>query len=395
MQRTTLATAARSGIGIVCLIAATVSMTAHQAAQQPQTPTALTLLEQYERGDYGDVERALQSVVDPKAPLGRQQILDRYSRLAREVESVLPAWIGAGDAATRDRRRRMAAGFVLEGAGVYMTRGAFLPPSLEWLNIGLRARQADPNLDFDRRWYLAALSVVETAKEPDLTEQFVKHAAAAVPDEPVFDLALAVAAERRWPDRGLALWKNPNAKATAPHAPLVMEVLPYRAPGSLPRYSPSSPEAGLTAARQALERVRQHDSVRAEATLRLGRVLSRLHANDSALATLREVPRLTSDLELIHLSHLFRGEIYERGGRTNDAIGAYREALAVVPHGRTANLTLAPLLLKSGDRQAADELTRAGTAARTDLDPWFHYLTGMPHWTSRIARVREMLNQIP
>jgi tetratricopeptide (TPR) repeat protein len=174
---------------------------------------------------------------------------------------------------------------------------------------------------------------------------------------------------------------------------LMTRKTPLPSPRPLPTRSLSAEEADLSSARQALDRARRLEPVRPEATLRVGRVLARLREDNRALLMLSEVPHLTTDPELVHLSYLFRGEIYERTGRVDEAIDAYRAALTAAPRARTASLMLAPLLMKKDAVQEAASLADAAVSSAIGDDPWLRYTQGgMRHWGDRMARVREALD---
>jgi hypothetical protein len=134
-------------------------------------------------------------------------------------------------------------------------------------------------------------------------------------------------------------------------------------------------------------------AVRPEATMRLGRILARLREDKRALSLLNEVPRLTTEADLLYLSNLFSGEIHERARRVEHAIDSYRAAAIAVPSGRTASLMLAPLLMDRGLRQEAADLANAAIVSPIEADPWLNYTkSGLRHWPTRIARVRQLLS---
>jgi tetratricopeptide (TPR) repeat protein len=377
-------------LGLACVVISGSPAAARQAAQTPQRVSALDLLDHAGRGEYDAALRAVTALLNERRSLAPGPE-DRFVRLGRELDAAVVEWI-AVDPVARERRSLIASTLLLEGSGECLRVRYQLASCIDWLNVGLRARQTHPAADFDRLWYLAALSVVEGTRDANIIEQFVKLSRASLSNEPETELALARTIELRWPDRSLQVGRDHSAKATSPEAPLLTRTLPYRAPASLPRYSGRSIEADLTAARRAFERVREQASVRAEATLRLGRVASRLHEDRSALEYLGEARQFSGDSEIVHLSHLIQGEIYERTGRRAEAIQAYRAALSAMPGGRTATMALADLLLETGARQEGAALSNAARKLNARDDPWYRYLDGgMRHWAARMARVREAL----
>lgn len=381
---------------ILCLLGGVATIPpvgATHASQQPAEPSARILLDQYARGQHEEVVRAITVLVKQDAP-GVLRPDERVSALGRDLDSVLTHWVDAGESTAREYRWLVGSSMALEGAGICMAIRPSQNACVDWLNVGLRTRATHPLRDFDRAWYLAAMSVVDGTRTPDVIQQFVKLAKETLYDQPEIDLELAFADELRWPDRRLSVGRSTAPKAVRPETPLLIRELPYRAPASLPRFSASSEEADLNVARRSFERSRKHEPVRAESTLRLGRVLARLRENDAALEHLGQVTQLTTDPELVHLSHLFRAEIHERTGRGAAAIDAYRAALSALPRARTAAMTLVPLLRDAGAVQEAASLTADLRTMNAIDDPWLRYTAGsLRQWHERIALVREALRK--
>jgi hypothetical protein len=317
------------------------------------------LLEKYESGEYDETINAIRQLVDPAIAIPTAGPGGRFRGLANEVNEVVSTWIESPKKhSLRDRRARVASSMTLEAARLGLNFRVRLETCLDWLNVGLRVRRANPSPGFDKYWYLATLSVIEGTGRPDLVEQFVATTTETTLDEPYRVLALAVAKELRRPDERLALHDSavPNVQGDA-------KLMTRDAPTRLPRPAPYSSSIGnqseahdLREAKDAFDRARRFGPVQAEATLRLGRVLARLREENAALVRLREVPQLTHDPELISLSHLFRGEIHDRAMRTDEAVAAYRAAIAASPRARMAHSMLAPLLFRTGARNEAADL---------------------------------------
>jgi Flp pilus assembly protein TadD len=68
---------------------------------------------------------------------------------------------------------------------------------------------------------------------------------------------------------------------------------------------------------------------------------------------------------------LFEGWAHERLGRHDEAARAFRAALAAVPAGQAAALSLAVRLAAAGDRDEAARLSRVALGPGTD--PWREY----------------------
>jgi hypothetical protein len=239
MGRTTFGVATGMNLCVVWVAAASVTVAGKLAARQPADPSALILLDQYERGEQEDVVRALTALLKVDTP-GTRRPEDRFSALGRDLDSVLPGWVEKADLTAQDRRRLVGSTLALEGAGTCATIRPQLQACLDWLNIGLRARNAHPLPEFDRDWYLAAMALVDGTRDPDVVRQFTGLANSVLDDQPELDLERAFAEELRRPDRRLSIGRSKDAKAVEPGTPLLTRQLPYRAPGSLPRFSVSS-----------------------------------------------------------------------------------------------------------------------------------------------------------
>ena len=190
----------------LCLLSAG-ALGATEDSQQPVEPSALILLDQYARGQHEEVVRAITALVKQDAP-GTLRPDERVSALGRDLDSVLTRWVDAGEATAREYRWLVGSSMALEGAGICMAIRPSQHACVDWLNVGLRTRAAHPLRDFDRAWYLAAMSVVDGTRTPDVIQQFIKLAKETLSDQPEIDLELAFADELRWPDRRLSVGKK-------------------------------------------------------------------------------------------------------------------------------------------------------------------------------------------
>jgi predicted Zn-dependent protease len=76
--------------------------------------------------------------------------------------------------------------------------------------------------------------------------------------------------------------------------------------------------------------------------------------------------------------------------RRAEAIEAYRSALRLVPHARSAALALAALLFMSDRRDEAATLLQTTFAAGETSDPWQEFSTcDYRFWTVYLERLRE------
>ena len=371
-----------------CLaLVASLIVAAVSAEQLPQPPTPQALLTQYGSGQYDDVLQTISRLAGTErlASSGAKPVAE----LAQEAGRIVPSWIADAGEPQKALRARIASAFALEVASVALDQRA--SGFIEWFNVGLNVRRARPDPEFDRSWYLAGLALLQRTQRPPVVEQFIRMAKPALPREPQLPLAQAVNAELGLPDRRLRLDGTPSV-TSGPDSTLMSRTGPVHPRTTVPSGNPLPADPRLVEARRLFELAQRLEPIRAEATVRLGRVLSRLHEDKQALAALRKVPELTHDAELRHLSHLFEAAIHERADRPDDAIAAYRAALKALPSAHTASMLLALQLHDRGDNDDAAAIADRALTSPPVADPWLRYLTpGLRHWPERIAKVREAL----
>ena len=84
-----------------------------------------------------------------------------------------------------------------------------------------------------------------------------------------------------------------------------------------------------------------------------------------------------TDQELRYFSALVRGQVLRALGRSDEAVAAFRSALATWPGAQSARVALMTLLLSRGERDGAGALAEAAQAAPADeFDPWWTYWLG-------------------
>ena len=270
-------------------------------------------------------------------------------RIQRESK----AWISAAGPASIERRRLIVATVALEAA---YAKPKPSPPQhdedapkvpdprvlIEWACT--LVRQNVVPYPAERYWHWLVIAIMEGKADHVPLEVHVRHALERFPAEPRFVLARAVAAElRTWPEeRG---GRSPADRTNATDT--------------------------LIARLQAATEL---ESVRAEATLRLGHLFLRLGRVAAARERFQLVIPLTSDPYLLYLVNLFDGRAFEQLDRPMEAIAAYRAAAAAVPHAQSADFALAAALARYGDRA---EAVRVGFASITSepsgVDPWRGY----------------------
>jgi tetratricopeptide (TPR) repeat protein len=380
-------------LSVSCLLtASSLPSAAFDPRDQNPPPTALALLDEYDQGYHDEALLAIRQLVDPAIVARSTGPTGRFRQLGRDMGELVATWVGAAGPHRRNDRARTSSTLMLEAASLGLDFNVRLESCLDWLNASLRLRKLHPAAEFDRLWYLAALAVIAGTARPELIQQFVDATKVTDLEQPHRVLALAIAEELRLPDRRLSLQEASITKSGSSDSTLTTRTAPTRAPKPLPSLKSSGESDHLRTARESFDRARALEPVRAEATLRSGRLLARLREDGRALALLSEVPQLTRDGALVYLSHLFRGEILERLERTNEAVDAYRAAVVTAPNGRTARIMLAPLLFRLGAQQEAADVADSAISLPLAEDPWVRYMHGDRRlWNQRIADVRAAL----
>ena len=131
------------------------------------------------------------------------------------------------------------------------------------------------------------------------------------------------------------------------------------------------------AARQAFEDVLALSPDHAEARLRLGRVLWRLHRAEEARACFEKILSKAGEAQVQYLAHLFLGRVLEGRGELPGAEEQYRVALSIEPDSGPAAVALSQVRFLQGDPESAREVLATGLDAarrRRDFDPWVPYL---------------------
>jgi VWFA-related protein len=290
-----------------------------------------------------------------------------------ELGRIAPAFLrGKSKVAELERQRQLLMSFTVELAQAGSIRQAAAAARLiEWACPYVRGHK--PASDFDRAWQLAALAVLEGGINARTLETHLDHAQPVYPDEPRFVLARAIVQEQSTAPaeavHGMTNAGSSTAALAAEHA---------------------------RAAERAILRFREaqaDDTLRAEASVRLGHVQLVLGRPDEALAALSGIDNTTKDRALLYLSRLFRGLAYEARGRPTEAATAYRSALETSPGAHSATMRLAALWFRTGYRAEADDLLKT---LLSDNDPrrdpwWSYYAADFRFWFPRIDRVRTLL----
>ena len=333
---------------------------AAQGAQGPLTAQATSVVAEYERGDYASASRR---------PLGTVAAL---RSLRRDVQQATLVNV------------RARAAFLLEAthlAHMQMYRW----PTAQVLAIrdlledacGL-VKTLAPTDPFVRQWHLAALSVVSQSHDVRLIEHLA-HSREHLGDGPVI-LARAIHDES---DVWHGIYQTaPSLKGDLPN------------PGVDFRLAALSRARMSDATRRVNDLFREaakYPEVRPEALLRLAALADASGASEQAIKMFDEVESLTKDDWLLYLARLLKGRAQSSLRRNAEAESSFRDAIALRPNARSANLALASLLYSRGD-PALDVLAAALKSGVDEPDPWAQYENGdFRFWPSRVASMRESM----
>jgi len=112
-----------------------------------------------------------------------------------------------------------------------------------------------------------------------------------------------------------------------------------------------------------------------EAMMRMGVMLVHMRRPEDALKSFNRAESLTRDRYVIYLVKYFRGRIAEAQRQNDEALAAYRGAVAAWPRAQSATLSLASLLFQAGRRAEAQDLARTMFEANPPAtDPWREYV---------------------
>ena len=255
-------------------------------------------------------------------------------------------WTLAKGAAESNQRRLIAATFALDVAGqVYQTQARDVAPVVEWACEQIRRRLPS---DSERQWHIAALALLEGTGNVQAVEAHLAHAAARLRDEPIWERTRVWLADTRTlnvhPRQPLGAGKIPFPDALAAH---------YRALADTPTLS-------------------------SDALVRIG-FLHFLAGDDTrARSTLLQAQLADgADARTRYLAQLFLGWMFERAGKHDEAMGAFRAALVAEPAGRTAAAWLAARYAIAGRQTDAESVAeRSLDPTLTTGDPWRTFFAG-------------------
>lgn len=305
------------------------------SAQQPAPTAALSAL-----GERLELYRPGVSVV---SPLSRDALWAGAGDFRRDAL----AWIGAAAAPDQPRRRLAVATYVLDmlkdfEEALLWEDSQAASTLLEWACA--RLRHSAP-LPAERAWHIAALALLERSSTVTVLQRHLDHAESRVPNHDKWALVRALIDE----------WESREGQ---------------RDDGML------SVSGGLAArAMQHFQQAASRASVRQEALLRWGAYESDLGRQDAALAHLDQIGAM-DDPYLRYWFGLIKGRALRRANRADDAVAAYRMAVAESPSAQSGSLGLAAALVSA--RRMAEAATIVSRAVAPEgaapaPDPWSIY----------------------
>ena len=221
---------------------------------------------------------------------------------------------------------------------------------------------------FERYWLWAELAIAQGMVRSTFAEPLVTNALTRFPEEPRFVLARAIITDQAWP-MGMAVSTTALHRPVRPTDAHISEVIE--------RYT-----AAIA-----------HAETAPEARVRLAWFLNRIGRAQEALTYLDAVADESGlDAPMRYMYRLFRGHVLSALGRTTEAIGLYREALAIAPQAQSARVSIMNALLRIGDRRGAEQIAEQIQSAGADaVDPWWQYVQGdFRLYPLAIARLREL-----
>jgi len=193
---------------------------------------------------------------------------------------------------------------------------------------------------FECWWFLTEAAALEGLFLPDSAMLFIPRALQRCPAMPRLHLAYAFVSEQQWLRGGL------------------------------------TPAQELDVVRR-YEEAMKFPETEPEARVRAARFLYALGNFDRALEVLNGATRQSTDKEVRYFADLVRGQILRARGRSDEAVAAFRAALATWPGAQSARVALMTLLVNRGDREEAAALAEATQRASEDeFDPWWTYWLG-------------------
>ncbi|MEX2273608.1 MAG: hypothetical protein WD690_19235 [Vicinamibacterales bacterium] len=335
--------------------------TAEPMTPPQRVPPARQLFELYLKGDHAAAV----------APLGTAR---NVASIARDMVSEGEEWIEEGASpAEIERRRLVAAALALEFTVLRMEDEWYiLRPLIEWGCVQL---VKGPPGDRELAWQRASLAAIQGARD----DAFARRP--------------PVSAER--PDAPFSADHVAHAALRFPSDPAVLFAQGFFAEFQVPvegRMRTIDVDTADRAAARAIEfyrRAGEDPAFRHESALAIGYIQLRMKRLDAVLPELA-VAAESTDPFVRYLAHLFRGRTLAQLGGVDEAMAAYRAALAVIPNAQSASIALAAMLHAADQPDPAIDIMTKSFAARPAEDPWREYGFGQfRHWTRYRDQMRE------
>jgi tetratricopeptide (TPR) repeat protein len=293
----------------------------------------------YDRGDRESIRLGLQRTADPV-------------RLLQDIAAAGNPWPGS---AQREADYALElADAALSASGMAGTIAASEVGRLLGRFSRLVRNPVEPDA-FERAWLWASICLAEGKFSKVAAAPLVDYALVRFPNDPHFVLARAIVVDQRWRIHGtVGIGGSSEGPEQVTQAYVADVVAKYRAAAAFTETS-------------------------TEASVRLGWFLHRIGRHADAIATLEAAPA-AQDPAMNYLRHIFLGHAFVAVDRLDDAIAAYRLAVADVPDAQSARVALMSALAARGDITGAEALGRQIEMAVSAGDPWFNYWFGDARW---------------
>ena len=329
---------------------------------QTGRPSAIALLDRYERGEY-----------DAATDLSRLDTAG-WTAFTGSLEAEGTTWIRQAPAPAGNRRKLVAVSFALEAANAVLDSPSRLVARriLGWACAEIRTAAPD---DAVRAWYRASVVMLERAEDWDLLlgtggagelrDGHLAHVRMAVGDALPLRLSAAIGDEGR-------SWGGEPANLRG-----------------MVRGTAGTSRAGhLESIAQQFSALTPAPDVGSEAALRLA--ITDLRRGQADAAAFAGVARSARDPFVLYISRLVGGAILLEQRRTPDAIPSFRSALMLVPRAQSAGVLLVSALTSAGALDEASKEAADVIAGPAPADPWRQYRSGSGrHWPEALRDLRE------
>jgi len=318
---------------------------------------------------------------------GENRILKRGATLHAEIATLGPATPSPDPA--RQPRSDSVMLFLADGqqtgvddAGVQWEMGRRLLDKVKPKNSRRREGGNDPGADETvRLWYLASNVYMQSVEQVDAWH--VDRSVQLFPQDPEILFVAGCARE---------MFSGPQIQSVLASTTLSRDLFNL--------YGDEGEE--LRRAEKFYRESLERDPSRAEARIRLGRVLNRRGRHQDAIVELRRATTATKNRLLLYYGNLFLGDATDALGLAEEARTAYRRAGELFELAQSPQLALSSMAARAGDRSGAlaaiEEVLSRDQPVTAD-DPWWGYYTAQTRdlegvWTAlRVAVTAERAPQ--